>query len=283
MGTVLEVTVETKTAAGAQKLVDQSFEIANRWDDVLTTWREDGELFRLNTMSGSREVSLELATALKEMRRFTLATKGLFDPAVGGLVRYYREQGNDDQEASREKPPRRLFVSAVRTDGRKVSLIEETELDAGGIGKGIAVDAVIEHLAAAGALSAWIDFGGSSQRAFGLSAGQNGYTVAIAGLDTGELLGHVELFDAALSTSRSADAEHKSNLIIDPRTGRPVVEPRIATVLANDATTAEVWSTVLVILGEAGLERAEAAGVEALIDTTEGVRMTAAFPLDPAR
>ncbi|MGH7856541.1 MAG: FAD:protein FMN transferase, partial [Candidatus Binatia bacterium] len=84
----------------------------------------------------------------------------------------------------------------------------------------------------------------------------------------------------SISTSRANGAGAEAGPIVDPRTRRPVEPPRMATVIAPDATAAEVWSTALVVLGAAGLERAAANGVEALVADRSGVHRTAGFRLD---
>ena len=53
------------------------------------------------------------------------------------------------------------IASAMRIAGGRVSLARGAALDAGAIGKGIAVDAIVHGFRAAGVDSAYIDFGGS--------------------------------------------------------------------------------------------------------------------------
>ena len=53
----------------------------------------------------------------------------------------------------------------------------------------------------------------------------------------------------------------------------------MATVLAGDATTAEAWSTALVVLGREGLARLAAAGLAAFLEDERGRVLTAGFPL----
>jgi thiamine biosynthesis lipoprotein ApbE len=89
MGTVLAVTVVAADAATADALTAAAFAEARRWDDVLTTWRPEGELARLNARAGAGPVAIspDLAAALRLMVRLAAATDGGFDPAVGALAR----------------------------------------------------------------------------------------------------------------------------------------------------------------------------------------------------
>ncbi len=146
-------------------------------------------------------------------------------------------------------------------------------LDAGGIGKGIALDAMAVLLRRGGVRTAFLDFGGSSQLAIGgPEAEPLGWRVAVGGLAPGSVLGEIALRDAALSTSRASDGPTPAGPIIDPRTGAPVLTPRLATVRAADATSAEAWTKALIVDGRGALARARAHGIEALIDDHDGVR-----------
>ena len=272
MGTVLQVQVEAEDDATATTLAAQATAIAARWEDVLTTWRKDGELARLNAAAGSGPfaASGELRAALGHMRRLSEATGGAFNPAAGALVERWRKPPFPTSSAAATR-----FSEAVEIGRTGVTLAAAVRLDAGGIGKGIALDAISRVLVASGASSLWLDFGGSSQLAW--SQGRRPRTVAVAGLEPGVVHGTLELGDGALATSRASGAGAEAGPIVDPRTGRPVAERRVATVLCADATRADAWSTALVVLGRAGLDRVRAAGCEGFVEDGEGAVATDGF------
>jgi thiamine biosynthesis lipoprotein ApbE len=151
------------------------------------------------------------------------------------------------------------------------------ELDAGGIGKGIALDAVAQHLRLRGARAAFLDFGASSILAFGPPEDRRAWSVAIVGECAGSILGTIDLLEGALSTSRAVVANDPAGAIIDPRTGAVVPGPRLATVLAANATDAEAWSKALVISGPEVLPLVRNAGIEALVVDGDGVTASPAF------
>jgi thiamine biosynthesis lipoprotein len=172
------------------------------------------------------------------------------------------------------------LTSALTLGAEDAALTAGAALDAGGIGKGIALDAIANLFREQGARAAFLDFGGSSQLALGAPPeSPSGWKVAVAGAETGTLLGVLHLRDAALSTSRASAPGNPAGPIVDPRDAVPVPPPRLATVLAPDATTADAWSTALVVLGRDGLRRAEEAGLEALYEDRGGVVRTKEFPL----
>jgi len=245
---------------------------ARRWDAILTTWTPDGELARLNAHAGggSVEVSPDLAAALRTMVTLSAATDGAFDPAVGPLVDRWRGPSPPDPPPAATAATR--LATALRLDGNRAELQAGAALDAGGIGKGIALDAMAALLRRGGVRAAFLDFGGSSQLAIGApEANPLGWRVGIGGVAPGQVLGEITLRDAALSTSRAADGPMPAGPIIDPRTGAPVLERRIATARAGDATTAEAWTKALIVGGRAALPAARRHHIDALIDDVGGV------------
>lgn len=275
MGTVLTVTVVAEDQATAQALADAAIGEARRWDDILTTWRPDGELARLNASAGRGpvEVSGDLAGALYAMQALSAATGGAFDPAVGPLVERWRGPAMPVPPPAADDATR--IATALILDGRRATLRAGAALDAGGIGKGMALDAAAALLRARGARAAFLDFGGSSQLAFGAPDGDaDGWRVGLGGVAAGSLRGAIDLRDAALSTSRASGGPTPAGPILDPRSGAPIPAPRLATVRAANATAAEAWSKALVVDGRAALPAAAAAGVTALLDEPLGIRQT---------
>jgi thiamine biosynthesis lipoprotein len=275
MGTILDVTVIADDAETARTLAARSVAIARHWDDVLTTWRSEGELARLNALAGKGAVvvSPDLRFALERMVALSRATRGLFDPAVGGVVNDLRSRSA--HEARRITP----ITDALELAGDRATLRAPTELDAGGIGKGIALDAIAGELRVRGAGAWFLNFGGSSQLAHGSPRAGKDWEVAVAGLHAGSVHGFMALHESSLSTSRAVAADEPAGAMVDPRSGTYVAPPRLATVLAADATTAEAWSKALLILGREGFELLRAAGLQGLYEDVNGVVVTPDFPL----
>jgi len=279
MGTVLDVTVVATSPDGARELAHAAIDVARHWDDVLTTWRAQGELAQLNARAGQGPfpISADLALALVRMLALSHATHGAFDPGIGAIVEALR-RGDADGRAP--AMPSASHIGDVLDLGRgTASLAAHTRLDAGAIGKGIALDAIGAYLRSHDARAWFLDFGGSSQLASGRPENADAWNVLIAGERPDSTHGFVELRSGSLSTSRAAAAFDPAGAIVDPRTATAVTPPRLATVLAPDATSADAWSTALVVLGRGGLEWARAAGVEALVEDAAGTATTPGFPL----
>jgi len=281
MGTVLRATVVAVDNQTAQALANEAFDIAIHWDAVLTTWHDNGELKMLNATAGhgSVVISDDLHRALSTMTALSAATAGAFDPAVGPLVERLRRGSGPSATPIDASLPRYHIASALSLSPRHAELIAHAALDAGGIGKGIALDAIAKRLRNGGASAAFLDFGGSSQLAFGKPENDDSWWVALSANGADAVLGALVLRDAALSTSRALAAGNRAGSIIDPRAMSVVEPPRLATVIATDATTAEAWSTALIVLGSAGIPQAQAADIQALIQQAGDTSITQGFPL----
>ena len=97
----------------------------------------------------------------------------------------------------------------------------------------------------------------------------------VAGWAPAKSHGVLRLRDASLSTSRAGATD--TTPVLDPRNGKAVAPPRLATVVAPSAAAADAWSTALVVLGRDGLARVGANGVEALVEDEQGVVRTKGF------
>jgi len=274
MGTVLQITVVADDPSHARRMTIRAMEIARHWDDVLTTWRPEGELARLNAAAGKRPqpITADLASALTIMSQLSYATDGAFDPGVGPLVTTYSRP----RAAALTPTPATRIREALKVDGTTASLLGGAALDAGGIGKGIALDAIAEELRAAGVSGAYLDFGGSSQLAFGTMENGAPWTLALAGLELGGSHGLMRL-DGALSTSRSRPLGDETGPIVNPYTGRVVAERRFVTCYATSATQAEACSKAFVVLGWAAYELPRRTGWEALYEDADGLHVSSRF------
>jgi thiamine biosynthesis lipoprotein len=281
MGTVLQITVIAETEQLARRAAEAGVAEARRWDDILTTWRPEGELARLNAAAGSGDVaiSVDLLGALRRMEILAARTGGAFDPAVGASVARWRQPATAIAVGSAISPTAPL-TQALRLGSTTARLASGVVLDAGGVGKGMALDAVAKLLRANGVQAAFLDFGGSSQLAIGAPPeSPEGWTLAVAGLDAGVVHGTFALRQGSLSTSRATGAGAPEGPIIDPRSRVPVSVRRAVTVWHARASEADAWSTALVVLGRDGIELARKAGGEVLLEDAAGILKTEGFRL----
>ena len=130
------------------------------------------------------------------------------------------------------------------------------ELDPGGVGKGYAVDRMVDILRRHGFDTALV--AGSKSSIYGLgspSVGERGWRADICEPEhPGTCAAHVFLLDAALSTSGSGEQCHWSDgkmysHIVDPRTGWPLQIVAQVSVVTSRALEGEVWAKACLLNG----------------------------------
>ena len=122
------------------------------------------------------------------------------------------------------------------------------ELDFGGFAKGYLLKELKTVLGQAGVDCAFVDFGGSSIMAIGHHPFGDSWKVAVRNPFGSGVLWEVALRDESMSTSGNSPGY--SGHILNPRTGIPVNERKVVTVVGDDPLDAEVLSTALMPAGE---------------------------------
>lgn len=263
MGTYVELTISGLTAAAADPAVSRAFEEIERIEALMSEWRPQSQLGRVNAAAGERAVAVDRELFDLLVLALDLAEKsdGAFDPtfaAMWGLWTF----GNDG--VSKKPDPaaiasRRKLIGwkKVRLDPAKrtVFLPERgMKLGLGGIAKGYAVDRAVAVLREGGVRDFVIKAGGELY-----ASGKNGskrWRVGVRDPRGSGFFATIELQDEAFDTSGDyerffVDGGVRYHHIIDPATGEPARRSRSATVLARDCTTADALSTAVFVLGPA--------------------------------
>jgi thiamine biosynthesis lipoprotein len=248
MGTLLECTLFDIPEAPGRWLLHQGVQEVRRLEHLLSAHDPESALSRLNRQAGCGpvQVEAELWHLLDRCAALTCQTDGAFDISVGTLTR--REcQAGPETRVSIPCPAFRLSAH------EQVELAAGACLDLGGIGKGYAVDRLIELWRVAGVARACVNFGESSLALLGEPPDEPGWPILVRGLAEEEVLGVLWVQDCALSTSQSLgrNLETGAPHILDPRTGLSIQRPCLSTILAPSATLAEALSTAVIASGTA--------------------------------
>jgi thiamine biosynthesis lipoprotein len=302
MGTLLELTLASADEAAARAAMAAVFAEVEALDALLSTWREQSDISRLNRAAGRGSVAVDPRTAALLARSIEAArlTGGVFDVTVGPLVALWTRAAELDRAPGDEEiAAARARVGAGRIalgpDGGAALPLAGMAVDLGGIAKGYALDAVLPALRERGVRDALLNFGQSSVWALGAPPGADGWRLLVRD-PNGGYAGTITLRDRALSLSSSlgqwSEIEGvRYGHVIDPRTGMPLTRGRESAVVALDATLAEVLSKALLLLEESeALALVESLGAEALLlgedgraSSTRGWRETTRFEALGAR
>lgn len=266
MGTRLRVTLAAPDATQGVAGAEAMFREVRRLDAVLSSWRDDSEMARLNAspVCVPFQLSADLSILLTEIRPWVVWSGGAFDPGVGPLIDAWdlRGAGRWPTPAELERARELSGLDAYALDEREGVVVKRRPgvwISAGGFGKGAALRAATSALDAAGIEAALIDFGGQLV-ALGVAPGDDAWVVEIAHPSRRQL-GVATLGVTGVSVATSGSSERYVEVegrrlghIVDPRSGWPVPAWGSVTVVAADPLTADVAATALFVLGpEAGL------------------------------
>lgn len=247
-----------------EDVVTAALEEIHRLDEMLSAFNPTSELSFLNAEAAVRPVivSPDLFRLLVIARQVCEETGGAFDVTTGPLIKLWRQAeqtAKERCEEALESALEKVGMSRVHLDESINAVRFDTagvEINLGGIGKGFAVQRAVEMLKEYGIESGMVSGGGSTVSAIGNSAEGRSWRIGIRHpSNLNERVDAVTLRDRALSHSggveqKDPNFEEKSEHIIDPATGRPVVPSVVsATVMADDAALADALSTAVYLRG----------------------------------
>src|SRR5205814_10454293 len=187
MGTTFTIFLYAPDGERASELFSESFEEIDRIEEALSNYRATSELSRINRFAAKEPVVTdpEVFALLKTSLQYSARTDGAFDITVGPLMRawgFFRGQGRYPSTSELESARASVGWQYVRLDPARRSvrfLKAGMEIDLGGIGKGYAVDRVVELLRNGGVHAALVDAGSSTLFAMGAPPGASGWRVLV--------------------------------------------------------------------------------------------------------
>lgn len=242
----------------------------------MSGWLGDSEISRLNAAEPGRQVALAADTlvVLRAARAAAAETHGAFDVTCGPLVKLWQKAGQsgvlpNDAKVEQARAASNWSLFELDDAGAK-RLDANARLDLGGITKGYAIDRAVEVLQQAEIVGGMVDVGGDL-RSFGRQPTSGLWPVEVQNPFGAGHLVELKIPGGAVATSgnyaRFAEIDGvRYSHIIDPRTGRPTQAAASATVIAQEAMTADVWATALSVLGPDGFSLLPE-GVDALVVT----------------
>lgn len=249
MGTMFDVIAYHESRPVAERAIDEALDEVERLDRVMSHFKDDSDLSRLNRDARNRfvQVDPELYDVIRQSIDVSRLSAGKFDVTVAPLVRMWKKAHDD----GRAPLPDEIAAARRCVGYHKIDLegsdrirfrSDCLEIELGGIGKGYAVDRAVAVLRAAAIRHAVVNGGSSSITGIGTSPGGQGWRVRLGTSPSAEELW---LRDISISTSQQDGA------IIDPHTLAPSRSTVSVTVSAPTATLADALSTALVIMTRA--------------------------------
>ncbi len=243
--------------------MEAAFDEVRRIDHLLSNYRLNSELSEINRFAAERPVKVtpEVFRLLSKCIEISRESEGAFDISVGPLMKvwgFYRGRGRLPSKDEVAQALKKTGYQKIQLDAenRTVRFTEAgVELDPGGIGKGYAVDRMVEILKENGITSALVTAGGSSIYGLGDPNNGKGWEVKIRDpKNPRKTVAEVYLRNESLSTSgnyeKFFEAEGKIySHIMDPRTGYPASGVLAVSVIAPKTLDSEAWTKPYFILG----------------------------------
>lgn len=210
--------------------------------------------------SGSNDllpVSAELLEVLTEGHLIAEASEGAFDPTIGPLSQVWRRAFQRDEFPDFE----RVAEARLRVDYQSLVLVPDSmgiklllndmQLDLGGIAKGYAAEKLVNRLISRGFPHVLVDAGGDISMGYP-PPGKPGWKIIPLWPD--EELEPIYLSNTAIATSGDAyqflewEGQRYSH-IIDPLSGYGISRQRLVTVQTASGTQADALASLVSVMG----------------------------------
>lgn len=297
-GTLVEVSIYGEDEARAKQLAGQVLSDFDQMHEYLHAWKP-GTLSRMNEifLNAPARAAIQpgMIPLLEDATRLSEQSGGLFNPAIGNLIRLWGFQG-DEFKPTRPDPAE--IEKLLRSNPKMSDIVIEgiefhsknpaVRVDLGGYAKGYALDVAADYLRSQGVKNALVNIGGNvialgkhGKRPWqvGIQHPRKPGAIATMTLQDGEAVG------TSGDYQRYFELDGKRYChIIDPRTGYPAQGVEAVTVLIpagkNAGVLSDAASKPAFIAGKSGWrEAARRMGVEQvmLIDDRGEVYLTQAM------
>ncbi len=295
MDTAITVRLYGDTAA-AQTALDQCNSILAATDRLLSATRADSPVAIFNASSDGKDVSMpaEVMALVGKAVNISRTCGGAFDITTAPLSALWeRCEDNNTLPTAEQLAAVLALVGGEHLTLDATTLTKDTPdvcIDLGGIGKGYAIDVLLDALTATDGITGGIISMGSNVAVLGKKPDASPWRIALRDPnDASAAVGYLHLTEGQiLSVSGdyeryfTIDGEHYSH-ILDPKTGYPPDNGlRSVAVLCPDGATADALSTALMVMGEDAARELYESGAlefEAVFVYDDRVSMTSGIEL----
>jgi thiamine biosynthesis lipoprotein len=279
MGTFAHLKAVARNQDTAGKCVQSAFEEIKKVDELMSDYKSDSEISRVNRDAFKQAVNVSASTfeVLQKSVDFSELSEGAFDITIAPLAELWRtaaEVNSVPTEAELEQARSKVGYEKLILDANEMTVrfaVDGMKLDLGGIAKGYSIDKATEAMQAGGAIGGMVDVGGDI-RCFGLPPeGKKTWRIGLQdpaqpeggdetlGGGAGRILMVLKLKNAAVATSggyqRFVLIEGKKHShIINRDTGASAEGASSVTVISQSAIDADALATSVSVMGaEKGL------------------------------
>jgi thiamine biosynthesis lipoprotein len=270
MGATYSVVVYGYDRVKMEAAADAAFDEVRRLDEMLSNYRADSEWSEVNRHAAEKpvKVSPEMFQLLLDCVAYSRESEGAFDISVGPLMKvwgFYKGSGHLPHRAEVAAALPNVGYRHIHLDAAAGTVWFDrsgVELDPGGIGKGYAVDRMVDVLKQQGVQIALV--AGSDSSIYGMGAPPTepkGWRVDIKNpWHQRQTAAEVFLKDMSMSTSGSYEKFFRAEgriyaHIMDPRTGYPAQGSVSVSVVSPRTIDSEAWAKPYFVNGRQWAEK----------------------------
>ncbi len=260
LGTIVRIKVYGKDKKIMKHIVDKAFKEMQRIDSLTNLFNPKSAISQLNRKKTI--VNQELAQIVEKAIEISKWSNGAFDITVYPLLKVW---GFYDTLPPKKIPEPSCIkeilknVSYKRIKIHQDSIIlNECSIDLSGIAKGYAVDRAVKILLSShGIIKKGLVDAGGDIRCFGTN--HEKWRIGIKNPRGNDIIMIKEIGNVSIATSGDYENfyiinKRRYHHLINPKTGYPAEECISATVIAEDALTADAMATALFVMGKRGIE-----------------------------
>ncbi len=257
-GTLIDITIATSIGQknSAEQALQEIEQLLKQRHHQWHAWNP-GDLSALNASLNKKEhaiVNDDILKLIQLSKYYYQASNGLFNPALGLLIQAwgFHENATTDDALIKKIQQRIPTMQHINIDENQISSNNPfTQLDFGGIAKGLAIQQIQAILAEHKLNNYLINIGGDLY-----AHGKKHHKNWVAGIQnpfqSGALASLSFIHNTSLFTSGNYQRFHKNgdkiiHHIINPRTGAPSTAASAVTVIHDNPITADVAATTLMI------------------------------------
>lgn len=261
MSTVFRIQVAAPSS-NAENAIRQAFEEIERLETVLSEWRDDSDISKVNSLAGKKSVKVGADTlrVVDAGLDVSMWSRGAFDLSWAALWGLYDFRPDSIKVPSLDEIKPRLALvdyKNIRVSKKYNTVFLKKRgmaIGTGGIAKGYALDQAGAILRGAG-VDSYMIFGGGQVQVHGERDGRPWRIGIQHPRDPSSYFAALESTGASFSTS--GDYEHavfdgagkRWHHIIDTKTGRPADKSLSVTIMTSEGIYADALSTAAFVLG----------------------------------
>lgn len=274
MGTRLNLVIPNMEKEHGDILADKASLILKEQEEIMSSYREDSEVSKVNRLAGKQKVKLsdELFNILKICNDYYKRTLGAFNPALLGVTSMIKNDSANEQRLNNINAASSGWEYALLDESSATLQFtrEKTGLDLGGFGKGWALEKIIDNLKKEGVESAFISFGESTVSAIGEHPLGGPWQTSVPAIDKSNSPLELNLVNESFSISGLKEKSGKIEMIRSPHIfnsveGSVVKKDTRILVKSKSVLEAEVLSTALLATNNDGITH--------ILDTFDGIEV----------